>query len=382
MNTLNLIIFWISALTVLYVYFGYPILLNVVYYFKKNNNRKVNITPFVTIIIAAFNEEKAIAKKIENTLQLDYPKSLLEIIVFSDGSTDDTNKIVESYADKDVILNVFQDQIGKTEAQNRTVKISNGQIIVFSDATTIYHADAIKMLVRNFADENVGCVGGQLHYITPESSSVGGGSGFYWRYEQYIKKLESAISSLIGVSGCMYAVRKDQYEDLEPEIISDFIVAVENVKRGKRVVYESEAICEEFEEKCLKDEFKMRRRVILRSLKGLFSRREMMNPLKYNLFSIQLISHKLLRYSICFCMISIFISNLFLLGNFFFQFFLTLQIVYYIFVFIGIIRHYLDKTNNKFIYYLFYFFFINLTALLAWIDFWRGREKNVWVPIR
>jgi cellulose synthase/poly-beta-1,6-N-acetylglucosamine synthase-like glycosyltransferase len=376
------IILFIAISGIVYVYFGYVGILYIVSKLKNKPVEKEDITPAVTIIITAYNEEKDIAKKIENTLRLDYPKNLLEIMVASDGSSDRTNDIVLSYADQGVILNCLKERKGKSSAQNDSVKKARGEIILFSDATTNYRNDALKKIVRNFADKSVGCVGGELHYINKKENSVGEGGGIYWRYEQNLKKLESSLGSLIGVSGCMYAVSKSLYSDIEPDAISDFVIAMHIVKSKHRVIYEPEAICEEYTEDNLKAEFRMRTRVANRSYRGLFSRKEMLNPFKYGFFSIQLISHKLLRYSVAFMMLSAFASNLFLIHILPFFILQTAQVMFYILALIGFIRQ-INNKNKKTIFFIpFYFCLLNFACLLAWKKFWKGKKDILWEPIR
>jgi cellulose synthase/poly-beta-1,6-N-acetylglucosamine synthase-like glycosyltransferase len=344
--------------------------------------RKSDITPSVSIIIAARNEEKNIARKIENTLQLDYPKELLEIIIFSDASTDRTDDIVESYADHGVILNKLKERKGKTGGQNNSVKKAKGEIIVFSDGTTIYHQDAIKKIVRNFADEKVGCVGGELEYINLKQTQVGEGESIYWKYERKIKRLESTIGSLIGVSGCIYAVRKSLYRDMKGDILSDFAIASDIVKSNYRVVYEPEAISEERTEDNIDDEFKMRIRIAVRSYKALFSRKEMMNPFKYGFYAVQLISHKLLRYLVPFILMLAFISNLFSMHIPVFKAVIFGQMLFYILAVIGYRYQKARKPNRVIFFYPFYFCLLNTAATVAWIHYWQGEKHTFWEPVR
>ena len=194
------IVFWFLTSLVIYTYLGYPVLVFLLSRLFSRSVRKDDFTPSVSVIIAAYNEERDLPAKLDNMLSLDYPKDKLEIIVASDCSDDGTDEIVRSYAERGVILHRQELRYGKTRAQQRAAKISSGEILVFSDATTIYDHDALRKIVRSFADPDVGCVAGQLVYVDRASTAVGQGCRSYWGYEKFLKKCESRLGSLIGVS--------------------------------------------------------------------------------------------------------------------------------------------------------------------------------------
>ena len=219
------ILFWFIVAALLYTYIGYVFL---VVLMSKLAGRKVNVaayTPNVSFIITAYNEERDLRVKLENTLSLDYPKEKLEVIVASDCSSDSTDEIVRSFESKGVRLHRQSKRLGKTAAQNAAVELANGEIILFSDATTLYRPDVLQVITPDFADPSVGCVAGQLTYLDANQSGVGRGAVSYWNYEVFLKKHESSACSLIGVSGCMYAVRRSAYVPLEESACSDFIIA-------------------------------------------------------------------------------------------------------------------------------------------------------------
>lgn len=165
-----------------YTYVGYPILIFFLALFFPKNVKRGQIEPKVTIIITAYNEEKSIKSKLENTLDIEYPKDKLEIIVASDASTDRTDEIVKEFADRGVKLFRNEGRKGKTPTQNKAVEVASGDIILFSDATTFYPKDVLKRILPSFADESVGCVSGRLIYVTNERSSIGEGTRNYWNY--------------------------------------------------------------------------------------------------------------------------------------------------------------------------------------------------------
>src|SRR5215813_7240362 len=201
--TLGLIaqVVFIAAIAVMaFIYVGYPALMLAISFVFRRPVRRADITPRVSVIIAAYNEERDIKAKLKNTLALDYPRERMEIIVASDCSTDRTDEIVRRFRMQGVILYRQPDRFGKTVAQNRAVKASSGEILVFSDATTMYEPDAIRKIVRSFADPEVGCVAGELIYVDMSSSAVGRGCRSYWGYEKFLRRCESDVGSLVGVS--------------------------------------------------------------------------------------------------------------------------------------------------------------------------------------
>ncbi len=202
------IVFWSSAAALLYTYAGYPILLAVVSTLRPRKVQRGEFEPTVSVIITAYNEERDLAAKLENTLTLDYPRELLEIIVASDCSTDRTDDIVRQFAARGVQLNRRPERLGKTAAQNAAVEQARGEIILFSDATSLYQPNVLRAMMPNFADAKVGCVAGRLLYVDPSESHIGRGARSYWSYETFLKKHESRVGSLIGASGCLYAVRR------------------------------------------------------------------------------------------------------------------------------------------------------------------------------
>jgi len=288
--------FWILLGVVAWVYAGYPLLLALVSRIRRLRIDRAPISPSVSVIIAAYNEQKDIAQKLERTLSLEYPPEKLEVIVASDCSTDGTHGIVAGFADRGVQLQVLAERGGKTAAQNFAARHARGEILVFTDATTRLRPDALSKLMEGFADPRVGCVGAELDYVSEAGSVVGRGAGLYWRYEKKVKELESTANSLIGVSGCLYAVRSHLYSPIDPDLISDFVIAPDMFARGYVTAYAPGTIVEEITNEDTAREFEMRTRVIVQSIHVLVRRFRMLNPLRYGLFAVQLWSHKVLRY--------------------------------------------------------------------------------------
>jgi cellulose synthase/poly-beta-1,6-N-acetylglucosamine synthase-like glycosyltransferase len=375
------IAFFCCAAIVAYAYVGYPILLSILSPLLGRPAAKAGITPRVSLIVAAYNEEKDIGAKIENALGLDYPPDRLEIIIASDCSTDRTCDIVREFGDR-VILYQCAERLGKTAAQNRAASIATGQIIVFSDATTVYDRASIRKLVRSFADTTVGCVAGRLVYVNHSTSGVGAGCVSYWTYENVLKNNESRLSSLIGVSGCMYAVRRTSYIQLGHRLSSDFVIAAEIRLLSLRTVHEPEAICYEQTNWLTDNEFRMRVRVIEQTFTALAFYRQLLNPFRYGLFSIQMISHKLIRYAVPWFLLAMLGLNIALAGaSPSFSALLALQGAFYASALMGLGLIRLGVSRNL-LSLPAYFLLTNAAAVVGLIKYLRGESYVVWEPVR
>ncbi|RKY77188.1 glycosyltransferase family 2 protein [candidate division KSB1 bacterium] len=373
-----IIIFWLSLGVVVYVYAGYPFLLYLRSLIYNNAVKKAEITPKISVIIAAYNEEKVIAQKIDNTLNVDYPKDKLEIIVASDCSTDKTNQIVAGYKNQGVILNVQKKRKGKTAALNDTAQKASGEILIFSDATAMLQRDCVKMIVQNFNDLSVGCVCPKITYKNIFDSHITQNEGLYWRYESYLRQQESNIGSLAFVPGACFAIRKDLHYPVEPEYDYDCISPLEVILKGYRVVYEQEAEFYETLVSSARDEFRTKMRMITKDFAGTLSRKKLLNPLKHFWVSVTLLSHKLLRWLIPFFLIVIFVCNVFLANISLFKFFLYGQILFYLWALVGLIL----KQKKGLLHIPFYFCVINLASLIGVCKAIKGEKIPMWQPAR
>jgi cellulose synthase/poly-beta-1,6-N-acetylglucosamine synthase-like glycosyltransferase len=376
------IVFWLSVSVVVYTYVGYPLLLLVTSWLRPKPFKKEACLPSVTIIITAYNEEQHLAAKLENTLSLVYDPSLMEIIVASDCSTDATDEIATRFADRGVRLYRQPTRRGKTSAQNAAVELAKGDVILFSDATTLYQPEVLQFIVPNFADPQIGCVAGKLIYVDESNSSVGRGARSYWGYETFLKTMESRICSLIGASGCLYAVRRSAYVPLYPEACSDFIIATKMVEQGLRAVYEPAAVCWEDTNQRSDRELKMRVRVIAQTYGDLWRHRSMLNPFRAGFYAVQLVSHKVLRYLIPVMMTLFFFSSAVLaLNSVFYRIAFFAQVALYLLAAAGWL---LGRVGfqNKILAFPHYFILANFAALLAFYKFVRGERFASWEPIR
>jgi cellulose synthase/poly-beta-1,6-N-acetylglucosamine synthase-like glycosyltransferase len=376
------IVFWLAASALFYAYLGYPILLFILNHLHGRGVRRAEFTPSISFVITAYNEERDLRAKLENTLALDYPRDRLEIIVASDCSSDSTDEIVRQFASRGVRLYRQSQRLGKTAAQNTATELANGEIVLFSDATTHYRADVLRRLMPNFADPSVGCVTGQVVYADPGKSSVGHGTRSYWSYEFLLKRYESNVCSLIGVCGCMYAVRRSAYVPLYHEACSDFVIATKMVEQGLRAVYEPDAVCVEETNQASEKELKTRVRIITQTFSDLWRNRVMMNPLKSGVYAVELFSHKLIRYLVPLFLLSILAASIFLAAHsLIFAGILLLQVVFYA---AAILAWLLEKAglHNRLLAMPQYFVITNLASLIAFYKFVRGERYVRWEPIR
>ncbi len=376
MTSLATWVLWISVAALAHVYVGYPVLLFIVSRIWSRPTRKAAITPPVTMIIAAYNEEKVIAKKLENSLEIDYPADRLEIIVASDGSTDRTNEIVKSYGSRVRLMAL--ERMGKTAAQNRAAAVARGEILVFSDATTVYHRQALRQLVSNYADPSVGSVGGDVAYVREEDAVAGRGRELYWNYEARLRRWESGIYSVIGATGCIYSIRKRLYTPLPPDAISDFVQPARALLNGFRSVVEDQARAFEVaESKGLKEELQRRARVVLRGFRGIGYMRELLNPIKHPWLSFELVSHRLLRWAVPFFLILLWVANLQLAGSPVYRQLFLLQSLLYLGAFVALICEAL-RVRAPGLFVPLYFCLINLAPLVALWSLLRGEKKILW----
>ena len=290
------IIFWGSLALLFYTYLGYPltvILLGRVW------RRRVATGPFepsVTIIIAAHNEARHLRATIENKLALDYPAAKRQIVIVSDGSTDGTDEIAQSFASPSLVVLRQEPRRGKTAALNAAVRHATGEILVFADANSSYAPSALRILMRNFADPLVGYATGRMVYEDRESSGTGLGCRAYMAYEDLLRRSETLLGSIVGVNGGIDAVRRELYLEMGDDQLPDFVLPLAVVDRGYRVVYEPDAILREETLNTGGGEYRMRVRVALRAWWTLKEMRGLFDVRRHGFFAWQLLSHKALRY--------------------------------------------------------------------------------------
>lgn len=331
--------------------------------------------PFVSLFIPAYNEEKVIKTKINNSLGLQYPQNKIEIVVASDGSTDDTNKIASTFGDQ-ITFFEYSERGGKTNLINKTIPKLNGEIIIFSDASAILEQNALHKLIRHFRDDKIGCVSGQYKLGKGNSTSSSTGESIYWRYETTIKSCESKFYSILGAHGALYAIRAELFEPLPPNAINDdYILPMLAVKHGFRAIYEEKAIANEIVHASIKGEVTRRRRISVGNFQQLFILKSLLNPFRGKI-AFEFISHKLLRSFAFVFMVLLFLLNLFLHT----PLFLSL-LIFQIFFYVTGLLMYLFKIKEcriKLFTIPFYIFIINYSSYLGFVEFLKGNEETLW----
>ena len=327
--------FWLCVALVFYVYVGYPALLLAWRRLVRRPVQKACLEPSVSIVIAAHNEREYIEAKLNNCLALDYPKSKLQIIVSLDGPTDGSEFLVWKYVSQGIELVYSKTHAGKATALNRAVRQARGEIVVFADARQILNLHCIRALVAGFADQTVGAVSGELLLMDDTSQESATDVGLYWRYEKAIRSLESDIHSLTGVTGAIYAIRSDLYEDLpEDTILDDVVTPLRIVLKGKRTVFEPEAKAYDTVACCAHAEYRRKVRTLCGNYQLLARLPEALIPLRNPVF-IQFLSHKVGRLLVPWALLTMLITNLFLMTAGLYVLTFALQLAWYMCAAVG-----------------------------------------------
>jgi cellulose synthase/poly-beta-1,6-N-acetylglucosamine synthase-like glycosyltransferase len=375
-------LFWACVALVAYVYAGYPLLLALGHRLRSPRSiPDAGGTPKVTLIVSAFNEADCIAAKLDNTLGLDYPREQLEIIVVSDASEDGTDEIVETYANRGVSLVRMSQRGGKTLGLNAGVAASNGDVIVFSDANALYRADAIRRLVAPFAASDVGAVIGESTYNEANTES-GRSESLYWRYETWIKALESWRGSVVGGDGAIYSVRRALYKPMGARALSDFVNPLQVVMAGYRCIYEPRALSYEEAASDFGREYRRKVRIVNRAWRAMWSMRAMLNPFAYGAFAFKLWSHKVLRWCVPAFLVAILVLNALLLGaRPIYWLALVTQLAFYGLALAGFLLRNRDKQPSL-LRVPFYFCVVNFAAGVALLEALGGKSYTTWTTSR
>lgn len=377
------IIFWLSAALLVYVYAGYPALMYIMARVFPRPMKAGEDLPRVSVVIAAYNEQDCIEATVRNKLAQDYPAEKLEVVVVSDGSTDETDQRVTALCDEypgRVRLLRQEPRSGKTAALNLAMPELRGDVVAFSDANSMYAPDAVRRLVRNFADPTVGYVTGKMVYASEGDSATGEGCSAYMRYENVLRELETAVGSVVGVDGGVDAIRKSLYTPMRPDQLPDFVQPLQVVTQGYRVVYEPGALLREPALSSGADEYRMRVRVSLRALWALWDMRHLFNVFRYGFFSLQLVSHKLLRYAVFLFLAAAAVTNVMLVDEgMIYRLALAAQVGFYALAWWGHGRN-RRGIRSRIGYLPYYFMLLNLASAQAFGKFMLGKKQTVWKP--
>jgi glycosyltransferase involved in cell wall biosynthesis len=366
------VVFWAAIALVFYAYFGYALALRVLSIFRNRPVKRGNLTPPVSFIVTAHNEERRIREKIENTLGQDYPPPALEIIVASDCSTDQTDAIVGAYGPRVRFVRAVERK-GKEAAQQLAVESASGDILIFSDVATALAPDGVSRIVRNFADPTVGCVSSVDRFV--DSDGAISGEGAYIRYETLLRTLETRVNSLVGLSGSFFAARREICRRWAADRQSDFSTLLNAIDMGWRGVLDVNSVGYYRNIADERREFQRKIRTVSRGIVVLAANLRMLNPFRYGLFAWQLASHKLCRWLVPFAMIAAAVSNALLIWQspFFAATFLV-QIGFYAAAVVGL------WTGAPILKLPAFLVLANVAVLMAWIRYARGERFLTWNP--
>jgi cellulose synthase/poly-beta-1,6-N-acetylglucosamine synthase-like glycosyltransferase len=376
--TVALIVFWFCLAVCVYIYFGYPALLWVVSKFRSRPVAEADITPFVTFIIPAYNEQRNIAAKIENTLGLDYPADKLEVLVVSNGSVDRTDEIVRGYTDPRVQL-IVMPQPGKMEALNEGVRRATGEVLVFTDADFLLDHHTLREIGRKFADPEVGGVcGARNTSVVREGDATGEGEGMYARWDKWQKVRESRIGSVFAADGLLYAIRRSLYIPItDPAQSDDMAISMRVVTQGYRLLYEPNATAYEKATVRASEEFVRKIRITNHSVSALL---KLGAPLfTSGFYSVELLSHKLIRHFIAYFLIPLLIANIFLVRvSPFYVVALAGQLAIYGLALIGMVVRDKPIGRSRFFTVPYYFCFVNAAAFFGILTMFRKHKLTAW----
>jgi cellulose synthase/poly-beta-1,6-N-acetylglucosamine synthase-like glycosyltransferase len=329
------IMFWVSALVLGYTYVGYPLLIRAWAKLQFRPHQRTAMNPHVSLLVVAHNEAPRILKRIENLLALDYETDRLEIVIASDGSSDATVALANTFPTAAVRVVAFDENRGKPAVLNDVVPHLQGEIVVLMDVRQVIAKNAIHLLLENFADESVGAVSGELELTGSEGpgGAIDGSSmdgvGFYWRYEKFIRLNESRVDSTIGVTGALYAIRRELFEPIPADtILDDVLIPMQIVRKGYRVLFESRALASEPLSVSSRAEFRRKVRTIAGNFQLLAQHPWLLNPFANRLW-LQTVSHKLFRLLCPVFLLLVLVANFFLLDFLFYQGTFVLQVLFY-----------------------------------------------------
>jgi poly-beta-1,6-N-acetyl-D-glucosamine synthase len=380
-------LFFTSFLILSYSYIGYGIILYLLVKIKRLfpkrtfSNADPYFEPEITLIVAAYNEEDIIEQKINNSLDLDYPSGKLRLIFVTDGSDDATPAIISKY---DQITLLHQaDRKGKLSAVNRAIKFVDTPFVIFSDANTLLNSASIRKIVKHYADPQVGGVAGEKKIISMEKDkAVAAGEGIYWKYESFLKRLDSEFYTVVGAAGELFSIRTSLFHDVPSNtIIEDFVQSLQLCKDGWVVRYEPDAYATESASSSMREEQKRKVRIAAGAFQAMIILKDLFNIFRYPVLSFQFISHRILRWTLCpICLVTGLISNFLLVyykeGRLFIVV-LLVQIVFYAMALTGWI---FSKKNikSKVFYVPYYFLFMNLSVFLGFYRHIRKKQTAVW----
>ena len=386
------IVFWILLLIVFYTFAGYAVLLAIILPLKKAISKKRFVPelksadlPRVCMFVAAYNESNYVDVKVANLLELDYPKGLIQYLWITDGSDDGTPEMLKKYQQMEV--HHLPERRGKIHAMNRGIQFVDAPIVIFSDSNTTLCKQAIRVMVETFADPKVGCIAGEKRIVNLKADgAAGSGENIYWKFESWVKRMDSELNSAVGAVGELFAIRTSVYSEVENDtILDDFIISLRIAKQGYRIAYTPNAYAIETASVNVSEELKRKVRIAAGGLQTVGRLKELLNPFRYGWLSVQYFSHKVLRWTLAPIALSfLLLVNFFLVLNSghwsfddFYTIFFYLQAFLYLLALLGALIEQ-RKIRFKLLYVPFYFVAMNYASILGMIRFFKGKQSVNW----
>ncbi|MGN0283086.1 MAG: glycosyltransferase family 2 protein [Prevotella sp.] len=384
------IIFWTCIFIVFYTYVGYGLVLYLTVGIKRllsrgrSDKTVKDFTPDITLMICAYNEEDIVEAKMANTRQLDYPKGKLHVLWVTDGSTDSTNSLLSKYDDVKFVFS--PERKGKTAALKHGIKSVETSIVVMTDANTMLNKEAIRVIANTMANPKVGCVAGEKRVMARNKDQAAAeGEGLYWKYESFLKRLDSELHSTMGAAGELCAIRTELFEEMPDDtLLDDFILSMRIVERGYTIAYANDAYAMEYGSADLHEESKRKRRIAAGGLQSCWRLRRLMNPLRHPVTAFQFVSHRVLRWTITpFALVALIPLNVALVltnaGTIYTVIWL-LQLTFYLAALAG---YWLESKGhkNKLLYVPYYFLFMNFNVFRGIAYLW-GKKNGTWEKAR
>jgi biofilm PGA synthesis N-glycosyltransferase PgaC len=385
------LLFFFSFLILIYSYIGYGLLIYVLVKLKRlfgaaepsdvTWQQSIRFEPEVTLVVAAYNEADCIGKKLVNSLDLDYPAGKLSWIFITDGSTDESPEIVRRYPD--VLLLHHEERKGKVAALNRAMKYVRTPYVIFSDANTLINKEGVRKILCHYADPLVGGVAGEKKIVSGKrNNAAGSGESIYWRYESFLKKLDSELYSVVGAAGELFSIKTALFHKCsEDTIIEDFVQSMKICMDGFVIRYEPNAFAVELASVSIREEQKRKIRIAAGAFQAIVRLKSLFNIIRYPLLSFQFISHRILRWTLCpLCLLVCFCTNAIMAFNdqgLFYEIFFLIQTTFYALAFAGWFFAYRSLKIKAF-YIPYYFFFMNLSMFLGFFRFMRNKQPVIW----
>ena len=394
------IVFWVMLFAVFYTYLGYGLIIYLLVKLRRLTGHarsqpdNTAFLPDVMLVVPAYNEHAYIAEKVRNSLALDYPSDKLSLFFVTEGSTDGTTELLEQMAATNPRISVMggQQRLGKIEAVNRAMRQIHSPFVIFTDANTNLNPEAVRQIIRHFADPQVGAVAGEKRIdVFASEAAVGSGEGLYWKYESLLKRLDTELHSVVGAAGELFAIRTELYQPVEKDtLLDDFVISLRIAERGYRVIYEPEAYALERPSFSVGDEKKRKVRIAAGGFQAIARLHPLLNVFRYGWLSFQYTSHRVMRWAVApFCLPLLLLLNIALVvvpGSGFFspvlyQGLLIGQVIFYASALAG---YYLEdrRIRIKILFVPYYFSFMNSCALLGYLRYRRGTDTGIWEKVR